>query len=148
MLKLPELGQLHGIVIGRVDMCGSMGLSRTDINSDAVLDVALKAAEQAKRFGKQVVVGGGVSFHSLPFFRAFPAGHLDRFETRKIVFSCPAALDNNETAFLKAVEFELLWLKNKKAYYGAIHREDDTRLEMMESRYQDAIDALYRSRRS
>jgi hypothetical protein len=89
-----------------------------------------------------VVVGGGVSVHSLPFFKAFPEGHLDRFETRKVVFRCPEAINNPEEAFLKAVEFELMWLKNKKNYYGAIHREDDSRLEMMEERYRSSINKL------
>ena len=105
-------------------------------------DLAISAAAKAKAHGKQVVVGGGVSVLSLPFFRAFPAGHLDRFETRKVIFGCPGALGNSEGAFLKAVEFELLWLKNKKDYYGAIHHEDDARLEMMEKRYRDSINTI------
>jgi 4-hydroxy-2-oxoheptanedioate aldolase len=140
MLAIPEARRLHGIVIGRVDLCGSMGLSREAINDKPVLDLALVAAAKAKAAGKQVVVGGGVSVHSLPFFRTFPPGHLDRFETRKVIFSCPGALDNPEEAFLKAVQFELLWLKNKKAYYGAIHHEDDARMEMMERRYRDSME--------
>ena len=101
-------------------------------------DVTVKGAKGSLT----MVVGGGVSVHSLPFFRAFPAGHIDRFETRKVIFSCPGALNNPEEAFLKAVHFELLWLKNKKAYYGAIHHEDDARLEMMEKRYRDSIDMI------
>jgi len=36
MLKLPDLGLLNGIVLGRVDLTGSMNLSREDINSDKV----------------------------------------------------------------------------------------------------------------
>jgi len=87
-------------------------------------------------------VGGAVSVHSMPFFKAFPAGHLDRYETRKVVFNCPGALNNTETAFLKAVEFEIMWLKNKKAHYGAIHSEDDSRLVMMEERYKKSIEAI------
>ena len=86
------------------------------------MDVAAKA----KAKGLHVVVGGGVSVLSLPFFQAFPKGHLDRYETRKVVFGCPAALENKQEAFLKAVEFEIMWLKNKKDYYGSIHREDDS----------------------
>jgi hypothetical protein len=147
MLKIPEAERLGGIVIGRVDLTGSMGLGREDVNGQPVLELALAAAAKAKAKGKQVVVGGGVSVHSLPFFRAFPAGHLDRYETRKVIFGCPAALSNREDAFLKAVEFELLWLKNKKAYYGAIHHEDDARLEMMEKRYRDSIDAVRSGKR-
>lgn len=142
MLSLPEIQSLSGIVIGRVDLSGSMGLTREAINSDRVLDVALKIAEKAKSAGLKVVIGGGVSVHSLPFFKAFPEGHIDRFETRKVVFSCPEALNNSEEAFLKAVEFEIMWLKNKKNYYGAIHREDDSRLEMMEERYRKSINEL------
>lgn len=141
MLKLPEIELLDGIVFGRVDLTGSMGLSREDINSDAVREIAGEAAARAKAAGKTVVVGGGVSVHSLPFFRSFPMGHLDRFETRKVVFQCPGALHNTQEAFLKAVEFELMWLRNKKDYYTQISREDDVRLQMMEERYKRSIQA-------
>jgi 4-hydroxy-2-oxoheptanedioate aldolase len=142
MLKIPQIDRLDGVVIGRVDLSGSMGLTRDSVNSDELLNLSLEVARLAKQAGKQVVVGGGVSVHSKPFFQAFPAGHIDRFETRKVIFGCPGALSNPEEAFLKAVEFELLWLKNKKAYYGAIHREDDVRMEMMEKRYQESIDTI------
>lgn len=142
MLALSEAKELGGIVIGRVDLTGSMGLTREAINSDEVKSLALGAAAKAKAAGKIVVVGGGVSVHSLPFFRSFPLGHLDRYETRKIVFQCPGALENSEAAFLRAVEFELMWLKNKKNYYTQISREDDVRLVMMEKRYKEQIEAL------
>lgn len=142
MLALPEAADLGGIVVGRVDLTGSLGLSREEINSEQVKNLALEAAAKAKAAGKIVIVGGGVSVHSLPFFRSFPDGHLDRYETRKVVFQCPGALRNQESAFLRAVEFELMWLKNKKNYYTQISREDDTRLVMMEERYQKQIAIL------
>jgi hypothetical protein len=147
MLRIPQIERLDGVVVGRVDLSGSMGLGREQINSDEILKLSVQVARQAKAAGKHVVVGGGVSVHSLPFFQSFPQGHLDRFETRKVIFSCPGALSNPEEAFLKAVEFELLWLRNKQAYYGAIHREDDGRLAMMEKRYQDSINTLNQKRR-
>jgi 4-hydroxy-2-oxoheptanedioate aldolase len=142
MLEIPEIEHLDGIVIGRVDLTGSMGLTREAVNSKEVLELSLLAAAKAKARGLQVVIGGGVSVHSKPFFAKFPKGHLDRFETRKVIFGCPGALDNPEEAYLRAVEFEILWLKNKRDYYGAIHREDEKRISMMEERYKKSIEAI------
>lgn len=141
MLKTPEAKDLHGIVLGRVDLTGSMNLDRNSVNSPQVQDICLSMAAKAKQAGKKVIVGGAVSVHSMAFFKAFPKGHLDKYETRKVVFGCPGALDNKEDAFLKAVEFELMWLKNKKAFYGSIYSEDDSRLKMMEERYRASIEA-------
>jgi len=144
MLEVPEASDLDGIVLGRVDLTGSMDLDRAAVNSDQILDICVGIAVKAKAKGKKVIVGGAVSVHSLPFFNSFPKDHLDKFETRKVVFSCPGALKNNENAFLKAVEFELLWLKNKKAFYGSIYSEDDSRLKMMEDRYRSSIEAIHK----
>ncbi len=144
MLEIPEIGSLSGVVLGRVDLTGSMNLNREAVNGDQVLKIGLEMAEKAKAKGLIVVVGGAVSVYSLPFFQAFPAGHLDRYETRKVVFGCPGALENKQEAFLKAVEFEIMWLKNKQDYYGVIHREDDARLVMMEERYRKSIDAVHK----
>jgi 4-hydroxy-2-oxoheptanedioate aldolase len=142
MLEIPEIKCLHGIVIGRVDFTGSLGLTREAVNSDDMLKYCLDMAAKAKAKGLEVVVGGGVSVDSLKFFQAFPEGHIDRYETRKVIYDCPAALKNPEVAFVKAVEFELMWLKNKRDYYGGIAREDETRIEMMEARYRASIEKL------
>lgn len=144
MLAIPEAKFLDGVVLGRVDLTGSMNLDRSSVNSQEILDICLSMANKAKAHKKKVIVGGAVSVHSLPFFKAFPKGHLDKYETRKVVFACPGAIDNTESAFLKAVEFELMWLKNKKEYYGNIHREDDVRLKMMEERYRTSIEAIHK----
>ena len=62
---------------------------------------------------------------------------LDRFETRKIIFSSDALdIKNLKDGMLEAIHFELLWLKNKKNYYGAIFEEDDKRIEMLNNRWK------------
>jgi 4-hydroxy-2-oxoheptanedioate aldolase len=141
MLELPEMEIMNGIVLGRVDLTGSLGMGRGEVNNDQIFGICSEMAAKAKARGKAVVIGGSVSIRSMPFFKKFPAGHIDRFETRKIVFKCPEALQNTEKSFLKALEFELLWLKNKRNYYGRITSEDETRLVMMEERYRDAVSA-------
>ncbi len=141
MLNLPEIGQLNGVVMGRVDLTGSMGLSREDINQPSVFELTRQVFVQAKTKHLETAVGGGVSKYSLPFFRQFEPGLLDRYETRKVIFKCPEALDEHaDKGILKAVGFELLWLKNKRDYYKLIAEEDNNRIEMLEKRYKVLIE--------
>ena len=139
MLELPEIKELSGIVLGRVDMTGSLGLSRDDINSDKILEIAKDVFTKAKKKGLKCIVGGGVAKEALPFIRKFQ-GLLDRYETRKVIFKCPEALDDKaEQGILKAVGFELMWLKNKRDFYGMIYNEDKHRIDMLQSRYDRLI---------
>lgn len=141
MLALPDVDELDGIVLGRVDMSGSMGLTREDINSEAVYRVAEELFALAKTHDLECALGGGVSADSLAFMRRLPEGHLDRYETRKVVFGCPGALgDDAGAGILKAVGFELMWLKNKRDFYGCIFEEDHARIEMLQSRYDRLIE--------
>jgi hypothetical protein len=68
---------------------------------------------------------------------------LDRFETRKVIFDAtvveqPAVAS---AGMELAIEFELLWLKNKRDYYQTIASEDADRIVMMERRQQGAMKA-------
>ena len=141
MLELPDVEELDGIVLGRVDMSGSLGLTREDINSEALFAVAEQLFVAAKARGLECALGGGVSADSLDFMRRLPDGCLDRYETRKVVFGCPEALGGEaDKGILKAVGFELMWLKNKRDFYGCIFEEDHARIDMLQSRYDRLIE--------
>jgi 4-hydroxy-2-oxoheptanedioate aldolase len=144
MLALPESDLVDGIVLGRVDLTGSMGLAREDINSNPrVIDIARTLFTKAKARGLETALGGGVSAETIAFIHEVGEGLVDRYETRKVIFGCPCGIpvDDADKGILKAVGFELMWLKNKRDFYGLIANEDAKRLEMLQSRYDKLIKA-------
>ncbi len=140
ILASSAAAELDFVVIGRVDLSGSMGLDRESINADKVFDTVYAICDKCQSAGMQVGIGGGVSADSLDFFRNLPKDSLSYYETRKVIFSVPQALENTApAAILKAVGFELMWLKNKRNYYGAIYEEDAQRIVLLEKRYKNMI---------
>jgi 4-hydroxy-2-oxoheptanedioate aldolase len=121
-------------------MTGSLGLSREDINRPEILDISRRVFQAARANGLECAMGGGIAKEALPFMREL-GDLIDRYETRKVIFACPEALNENaEAGILKAVGFELMWLKNKRDFYGGIFEEDRTRIEMLEARYAKSIE--------
>ena len=142
MLALPEINQLSGIVMGRVDLLGSLGLGSHLINSHEILHLARKLFTKAKENSLKCGIGGGMTTQALPFMREIGADLLDHYETSKVLFKCPGALGQGaELGIAKALGFELLWLKNKRDYYRAMSIADDQRIQKMESRHKAAIEA-------
>lgn len=128
-------GGLTGIVFGRVDFTLSRGMPRTAVDERPITDAVLAVARVCAALDRELVVGGSVSVRSVDALRAFRQVRLDRFETRKIIFD-GAACESDRIAdgIANAVEFELLWLQNKRDHYHGIAREDEARIAMMEQR--------------
>jgi 4-hydroxy-2-oxoheptanedioate aldolase len=140
MLQLPTIKELSGVVLGRVDMTGSLGMSREDINHEKIFDIALNLFKKCRKNNLECVMGGGIAKEALPFIQKLTPDLLDRYETRKIIFNCREGLRRDpEKGILKAVGFELMWLKNKRDFYHMIFDEDKIRLEMLEKRYDRLI---------
>ncbi len=127
---------LSGIVFGRTDMAGSLGMLTNEINNVIILDFAQKLAAITKKYNKELVIGGGVSALSLPFFKQLPEDTFTHFETRKVIFDAQKTLHNSnaKNGIKKAIDFEILWIKNKQNYYGSISSADSKRIEVLESR--------------
>lgn len=127
---------LSGIVFGRSDYCGSMGLSVDDVNSARVLADVCEVASSCRDSGLELVVGGGVSIDSAQFLRDVAEVRLSRFETRKVIIDSGALSSPSlQDSMLDALRFELLWLTNKHEYYSGIISEDEKRFSTLKRRW-------------
>lgn len=132
MLGLPEIHELDGVVIGRGDLAGSMGLTRQDVDSDQVCMAVLQVIDTNNR-KLDLTIGGGITVKSIPFLKMIQ-DDISQFETRKVIFSSKTGLENAERGIELALLFEELWLQNKRNYYLRIADEDLPRLKALEDR--------------
>ncbi|ACF11854.1 conserved hypothetical protein [Chlorobaculum parvum NCIB 8327] len=139
IFALEHIDLLHGITMGRVDFVGSIGRDRHIVDSDQMYDYCHTVFSKARQKGLKTGLGGAISIGSIDFISKLHSEALiDKFETRKVVFKSNSILNDPEKAILKAVEFELLWLKSKRRYYHRVKSEDEYRIEMLEKRLGQA----------
>lgn len=135
ILNVKLIGLIDTLTLGRVDMAGSLGLKRDDINTDKIYEIAEDLFSFAKKRRFRTTMGGGIAKEAIPFIKKLASKKLlDRFETRKVVFNVPKSFTKVESAIVKANKFELLWLENKRNYYFNISHEDDSRIAMLRKR--------------
>ena len=130
-------GFLNTISIGRVDLSGSMGLTRDVINGKEVFEAAQFFAQKAKAAGVVVGFGGGISFDAIEFIQSMK-GLAQKFETRKVVFKYDDDTERLKAGILKAMEFEVLYLQNKCEFYDRMANEDKARMQMLTERFEAA----------
>jgi len=133
-------GFLNTIAIGRVDYAASMGLGREGINSDIILEQSIDIAKKAKEYGYRVGIGGGISIDAISFLQRIHP-YIDKFETRKVVFTAAEDKKLLRDGITCAMDFETLYLRNKCEYYDRMAKEDLGRLEMLEERLRKSRDA-------
>jgi 4-hydroxy-2-oxoheptanedioate aldolase len=134
ILALPEIDKLTGVTFGRVDFAGSLGHDRSFVNSEEMFDYVVTVFTKCRAAGLKTALGGGIDSKCLDFVaRLVKLGLVDKYETRKVVFS-PECVDKGDSLMKSAVEFEYMWLRYKRAYHLTAADEDLKRLEMIESR--------------
>ncbi|MCK5128506.1 MAG: hypothetical protein KAQ68_01530 [Clostridiales bacterium] len=135
---------LNAVAIGRVDLSGSIGLSRTEINSKKIFELAVECAKKTRAKGVIAGFGGGIAFEAIPFILDM-VPYVSRFETRKIVFDLENSKDKLKDAIFCAMNFEYLYLKSKCMFYDRMANEDKHRMTMLKERIDVALgsDAEY-----
>ncbi|MCI0502365.1 MAG: aldolase/citrate lyase family protein [Fusobacteria bacterium] len=130
-------GFLKTISVGRVDLSASLGLGREHINGQQIFELTKYFAKKAKENNLIVGFGGGIAFNAIDFIKDMK-GLVDKFETRKIVFKYDDNPNRLKSGILKAMEFEVLYLKNKCDFYDRMANEDRARMEMLAIRLEKA----------
>ena len=120
IVSCKEFKKITGVVIGRNDMAKSYGIE--DAENDLIRKNISVIANKANKCGKKVIVGGKVTPES--DFLFFPS--IAKCETRKIIFNNFPETDG----ILKALEFEALFIENKKNKSS----EDYARLRELKTR--------------
>jgi len=143
ILNLTESEILSGIAFGRGDMIKSMGLTKDDVNSDRIVELAHNLAIKTSASNKKLIIGGSVSTRSLSFFKKLPDS-LNKIETRKVIFDAQKLLnsDSAEEAILKAINFELMWIMNKRKNLGIIRDIDAKRIITLEICCQKSVEVI------
>ena len=134
ILAVPGVKEkIDSVSVGRVDFTASLGLSRADINTDKVTPYVETMLRKCHAAGLKAGFGGGVNPDTVPVIEKV-RDVLYKFETRKIIFRYFDGLDIT-AAQLLAMEFELLYLKNKNDLYTQLQNEDTARISMLEKRF-------------
>ncbi len=123
-------GFLNAVTVGRSDLSASMGIDRKDIESKPVFDATRDLLQKSRNAGHVTNFGGNIGIESIPFIQGM-SDVADRFETRKVVITMDKDENHLRKAIHKALNFEFLWLLNKKSYYTRLSAEDEARIERM-----------------
>lgn len=126
--QLDCFSKIGEVVIGRVDMTRSLGLTYADLDSDPVYQACSHIFKTTKTVspGKECVMGGISGFRALESIKRFGEGIVDAYELRKAIFA--VRNDSEETAkigLMKGLEFEMMWYAYKRQYYTGISMEDE-----------------------
>lgn len=127
---------LTGVTIGRSDLSASMKIARKDIECDTVYEATKEFAIKARQRGLVTNFGGNIGVESIPFI-AKMSPYIDRFETRKVVIAVKDDPEVLKESIIKALEFELLYLKFKSSYYTSMANEDSQRIKRLEKQIKE-----------
>ncbi|MCR5261500.1 MAG: hypothetical protein K6C94_06640 [Candidatus Gastranaerophilales bacterium] len=133
IISSEDFHKIDGVVFGRTDMVNSLNLPIDEVNSSQIFDMAKDLSIKIQKSGKIFIVGGQINTEAVSFCKNLP--YLSGYETRKIIFDIPNILlyEKAYEGILKAIEFEMLWLKNKQE--RLLPRDEDTeRIKILEQR--------------
>jgi len=139
MVADPAFGEVAMVVIGRVDLVGSMGLSRASADSPRVTDM-LRTVYTATPPAVTRCLGGALTAASEDVVRGLVAdGLLERCETRYVIFDAERLLKAGFSDGLRLAQtFERQWLAEMAGTQRRRVDELQVRSDMIAQRQQES----------
>tara|TARA_Y100001935_G_C17215140_1_gene462181 strand:+ start:62 stop:835 length:774 start_codon:yes stop_codon:yes gene_type:complete len=112
MLRAEDFKKLKGIVIGRSDLVGSIGLGKETVDSKKTYKIIYPYLKKIKKKGKIVKMGGSITAKSKLFVqRLFEKKLIHIIETRNIQLKLSKKVILNFKDIMEDIfDFEILWL--------------------------------------
>ena len=108
---------LKGVIIGRSDLAGSMGLTKKMVDSNRIFKNVLLTFRKLKKKKKSLVckMGGSITYNSKEFIEdLYKKNILDRVETRNVeILLNKKNIKKFKHLLILAFRFEVEWLKAK-----------------------------------
>ena len=115
IIKSKYFKSIDGVVIGRSDLAGSMGYSKSFVNSKRIYNITRKTFTSIKKIKNKKIfkMGGSITQNSKEFIQSlFEKKILDYVETRNIEIKLSKkAMNNFEKIIIGSFQFEIEWLK-------------------------------------
>ncbi len=131
ILSSKNLNRLNGLVFGRSDIAGSLGLEKKDVNSKKITNLITGAIKYAKKKKSKlkIKIGGSISFPSKNVIEnLFKKKLINSYETRNIEIKISKNNLNKLDEILKlAFKLEIEWnkfkIKNQKIHLNLSQKE-------------------------
>ena len=110
---------INGIVVGRTDLALSMGLPKSMVDSDIVMEQVEKALTVAKKYNLNTTMGGSVNANSIScVIDMHKKMLLDRYETRKVIMEASSEYKKISKQLEEAFSIEVQFLKRTNINYN------------------------------
>ena len=126
---------LSGVVLGRTDLCLSLGATKKEVDSIKIMELVKKSLKVAKSYGLTTTMGGSVNANSIEHIaNLFHENLLDRFETRKVIMTASDDVNELKRLLNESFEIENVFLKRTLYNYDVGQKLANLRIDSINQR--------------
>ena len=123
--------KLKGVVIGRSDLAGSYGMTKSQVNSKKIYNEVHSILKKVKKKGKITKMGGSITVNAKNFIKKlYEEKLINNIETRNLELKLSNRnISNLDKIIPEIFEFEMLWVKfrNTRKDINILKKKDNSK---------------------